>query len=97
MKRSIFLEISYLQKNALVTRKFNFWRTTYEILYHIYSHNHARIKVLNSQDSLLCVLGELELAMINFCPPQSSTGKWVVLRRELGGNTVDEKSVSVGI
>ena len=26
--------------------------------------------------------------MINFCPPQSSIGKWVVLRRELGGNAV---------
>ena len=35
--------------------------------------------------------------MINFCPPRSSTGKWVVLRRELGGNAVDEKSVAVGI
>ena len=38
-----------------------------------------------------------ELARINFCPPRSSTGKWVVLRRELGGNAVDEKSVTVGI
>ena len=35
--------------------------------------------------------------MINFCPPRSSTGKWVVLRRELGGNAVDGKSVAVGI
>ena len=35
--------------------------------------------------------------MINFCPPQSSTGKWVVLRRELGGDAVDKKSVAVGI
>ena len=35
--------------------------------------------------------------MINVCPPRSSTGKWVVLRRELGGNAVDEKSVAVGI
>ena len=35
--------------------------------------------------------------MINFCPPRSSTGKWVVLRRELGGNAVVEKSVAVGI
>ena len=35
--------------------------------------------------------------MINICPPRSSTGKWVVLRRELGGNAVDEKSVAVGI
>ena len=32
-----------------------------------------------------------ELARINFC------GKWVVMRRELGGNAVDEKSVAVGI
>ena len=38
-----------------------------------------------------------ELARINFCPLRSSTGKWVVLRRELGGNAVDEKSVAVGI
>ena len=38
-----------------------------------------------------------ELARINFCPPRSSTGKWVVLRRELGGNAVEEKSVAVGI
>ena len=35
--------------------------------------------------------------MINFYPPRSSTGKWVVLRRELGGNAVDEKSIAVGI
>ena len=35
--------------------------------------------------------------MINFCPPWSSTGKWAVLRRELGGKVVDEKSVAVGI
>ena len=35
--------------------------------------------------------------MINFCPPRSCTGKWVVLWRELGGNAVDEKSVAVGI
>ena len=35
--------------------------------------------------------------MINFCLPQSSTGKWVVLWRELGGNAVDEKSVTVEI
>ena len=35
--------------------------------------------------------------MINFSPPRSSTGKWVVLRRELGGNAVGEKSVAVGI
>ena len=35
--------------------------------------------------------------MINFCPPPSSTCKWVVLWRELGGNAVDEKSVVVGI
>ena len=38
-----------------------------------------------------------ELAMVNFCPPRSSTGKWVVLRRELGGNAVGGKSVAVGI
>ena len=30
-------------------------------------------------------------------PTASSTGKWVVLRRELGANAVDEKSVAVGI
>ena len=35
--------------------------------------------------------------MINFCVPRSSTGKWVVLRRELGENAVDEKSIAVGI
>ena len=34
---------------------------------------------------------------MNFCPPRSSTGKWVVLRRELGGKAVDEKSVTVGV
>ena len=38
-----------------------------------------------------------ELARINLCPPRSSTGKWMVLRKELGGNAVDEKSVAVGI
>ena len=35
--------------------------------------------------------------MINFCPPRSSTVKGVVLRRELGGNAADEKSIAVGI
>ena len=35
----------------------------------------------------------------DFLPMQtrSSIGKWVVLRRELGGKAVDEKSVTVGI
>ena len=35
-----------------------------------------------------------EQARINFCPLQSSTGKWVVLWRELGGKAVGEKSVA---
>ena len=35
--------------------------------------------------------------MINFCPPRSSTVKWVVLRRELGRKAADGKSVAVGI
>ena len=34
---------------------------------------------------------------MNFCPPRSSTGKWVVLQRELGGNAVGEKFVMEGI
>ena len=38
-----------------------------------------------------------ELTRINFCLPRSSTGKWVVLRRELGGNAVDKKFVAEGI
>ena len=37
-----------------------------------------------------------ELARINFCSPRSSTGKWMVLRRELGGNAVDEKNCRGG-
>ena len=53
----------------------------------------------NSELSIILtsLIFHCELAMINFCPPRSSTGKWVVLRRELGGNAVDEKSVAVGI
>ena len=46
---------------------------------------------------LTSLIFHCELAMINFCPSRSSTGKWVVLRRELGGNAVDGKSVAVGI
>ena len=46
---------------------------------------------------LTSLIFHCELARINFCPPRSSTGKWVVLRSELGGNAVDEKSVAVGI
>ena len=46
---------------------------------------------------LTSLIFHCELATVNFCPPRSSTGKWVVLRRELGGNAVDEKSVAVGI
>ena len=46
---------------------------------------------------LMSLIFHCELARINFFPPRSSTGKWVVLRRELGGNAVDEKSVAVGI
>ena len=46
---------------------------------------------------LMSLIFHYELAMINFCPPRSSTGKWVVLGRELGGNTVEEKYVAVGI
>ena len=45
---------------------------------------------------LTSLIFHCELARINFCPPRSSTGKWVVLQRELGGNAVDEKSVAVG-
>ena len=53
----------------------------------------------NSELSIILtsLIFHCELARINFCPPQSSTGKWVVLRRELGGNAVDENSVAVGI
>ena len=46
---------------------------------------------------LTSLIFHCELARINFCPLQSSTGRWVVLRRDLGGNPVDEKSVAVGI
>ena len=46
---------------------------------------------------LTSLIFHCELARINFCPLRSSTGKWVVLRRELGGNTVEEKSVAEGI
>ena len=51
----------------------------------------------NSELSIILtsLIFHCELAMINFCQPRSSTGKWVVLRRELGGNAVDEKSVAV--
>ena len=53
----------------------------------------------NSELSIILtsLIFHCELAMINICPPRSSTGKWVVLRRELGRNAVDEKSVAVGI
>ena len=53
----------------------------------------------NSELSIILMsqIFHCELARINFCPPRSSTGKWVVLRRELGGNAVDEKSVALGI
>ena len=53
----------------------------------------------NSELSIILtsLIFRCELARINFCPPRSSTGKWVVLRRELGGYAVDEKSVAVGI
>ena len=53
----------------------------------------------NSELSIILtsLIFHCELARINFCPPQSSIGKWVVLRRELSGNAVDEKSVEVGI
>ena len=53
----------------------------------------------NSELSIILtsLIFHCEFARINFCPPRSSTGKWVVLRRELGGNAVDEKSVAVGI
>ena len=53
----------------------------------------------NSELSIILtsLIFHCELAMINFCPLRSSTGKWVVLRRELGGNAVDEKSVAVRI
>ena len=53
----------------------------------------------NSELSIILtsLIFHCELARINFCPPRSSTGKWVVLRRELGGNAVDGKSVAVGI
>ena len=46
---------------------------------------------------LTSLIFHCELSRINFCPPRSSTGEWVALRRELGGNAVDEKSVAVGI
>ena len=39
----------------------------------------------------------LQACQDKLCPPQSSTGKWVVLWRELGRNTVGEKSVVEGI
>ena len=53
----------------------------------------------NSELSIILtsLIFHCKLTRINFCPPRSSTGKWVVLRRELGGNAVDEKSVAVGI
>ena len=53
----------------------------------------------NSELSIILtsLIVHCELARINFCPPRSSIGKWVVFQRELGGNTVDEKSVAVGI
>ena len=53
----------------------------------------------NSELSIILtsLIFHCELTRINFCPPRSSTGKWVVLRMELGRNAVDEKSVVVGI
>ena len=53
----------------------------------------------NSELSIILtsLIFHCELAMINFCPRRSSTCKWVVLRRELGRNAVDGKSVAVGI
>ena len=53
----------------------------------------------NSELSIILtsLIFHCELARINFCPPRSTTGKWVVLRRGLGGNALDEKSVAVGI
>ena len=53
----------------------------------------------NSELSIILtsLIFHCELARINFCPLRSSTGKWVVLRREHGENAVDEKSVAVGI
>ena len=53
----------------------------------------------NSELSIILtsLIFHCEFERINFCPPRSATGKWVVLRRELGGNAVDEKSVAVGI
>ena len=46
----------------------------------------------NSELSIILTsqISHFELASINFCPPRYSTGKWVVLRRELGGNAVGE-------
>ena len=40
---------------------------------------------------LTSLIFHCELARINFCPPRSSTGKWVVLRRELGGNAAETR------
>ena len=53
----------------------------------------------NSELSIILtsLIFHCESAKIKFCPPRISTGKWVVLRRELGGNAADEKSVAVGI
>ena len=45
----------------------------------------------------MSLISHFELARINFCPPRTSTGKWVVLRRELGRNAVDEKLAAEGI
>ena len=52
----------------------------------------------NSELSIILtsLIFHCELPRINFCPPRSSTDKWVVFRRELSGNVVDEKSVAVG-
>ena len=53
----------------------------------------------NSELSIILtsLIFHCELTRIIFCPPRSSTGKWVVMRRELGGNAVDGKSVAVEI
>ena len=45
---------------------------------------------------LTSLIFHCKLARMNFFQPRSSTGKWVVLQRELGGN-MDEKSVAEGI
>ena len=56
------------------------------------SHRGRQLSII-----LTSLIFHCELARINFCPPRSSIGKWVFLRKELSGNAVDENSVTVGI